>query len=66
MRAARARVHGGIGGWRCACEEGGVAARHLGLAGNCVAEVGEMAVAYALPFALPMLRVGIAAHHLAA
>ena len=29
MCAARPRVHGGIGGWHCAAEEGGVVAAEL-------------------------------------
>ena len=34
MRAAMARVHGGIGGGNCAGEVGGVAWKHRGRAGN--------------------------------
>ena len=34
MRAARPRVHGGIGGWPCAGEEGGEVAELLGLVDN--------------------------------
>ena len=30
MRAASARANGGIGGWPCACEDGGVVAALLG------------------------------------
>ena len=34
MRAARPRVHGGIGGWPCAGEEWGEVAELLGLVDN--------------------------------
>ena len=37
MRAARPRVHGGIGGGNGAGEEGGAVAELLGLVGDCVA-----------------------------
>ena len=43
MRAARARVHGGIGGWPCAGEEWGAVAELLWLVGDCVAVRGIVA-----------------------
>ena len=43
MRAARARVNGGIGGWPCACEEWGAVAALLGRVDDFAAVRGIVA-----------------------